>query len=50
MNIGPSASKRFQEYADQIGRPRQAVPKTVLQIGGAISFAPEGDQVAHWQG
>ena len=21
----------------------------VLQIGGSISFAPEGDEVAHWQ-
>ena len=33
--------KNFQEYADQIGRLRKAVPKMVLQVGGSISFAPE---------
>jgi uncharacterized protein (DUF849 family) len=43
-------SKNFQEYADQIGRLREAVPDMVLQIGGSISFAPEGDEAAHWQG
>jgi uncharacterized protein (DUF849 family) len=43
-------SKNFAEYADQIGRLREAVPDMVLQIGGSISFAPEGDEVAHWQG
>ena len=42
-------SKNFQEYADQIGRLREAVPDMVLQVGGSISFAPEGDEVAHWQ-
>jgi uncharacterized protein (DUF849 family) len=42
-------SKNFQEYADQIGRLREAVPEMVLQVGGSISFAPEGDQVAQWQ-
>jgi uncharacterized protein (DUF849 family) len=44
-------SKNFQEYADQIGRLRPAVPKMVLQVGGSISFAPEaGDNAAKWQG
>jgi uncharacterized protein (DUF849 family) len=42
-------SKNFAEYADQIGRLREAVPDMVLQVGGSISFAPEGDQVAQWQ-
>jgi uncharacterized protein (DUF849 family) len=42
-------SKNFGEYADQIGRLREAVPDMVLQVGGSISFAPEGDQVAQWQ-
>ena len=32
-------SKNFQEYADQIGRLREAVPDMVLQVGGSISFA-----------
>ena len=42
-------SKNFQEYADQIGRLREAVPDMVLQVGGSISFAPEGDETAKWQ-
>lgn len=43
-------SKNFQEYADQIGRLRKAVPKMVLQVGGSISFAPEpGAEAATWQ-
>ena len=42
-------SKNFNEYNDQIGRLRQAVPKMVLQVGGSISFAPEGEQAATWQ-
>ena len=42
-------SKNFAEYADQIGRLREAVPDMVLQVGGSISFAPEGGEVAKWQ-
>jgi uncharacterized protein (DUF849 family) len=42
-------SKNFDEYADQIGRMREAVPDMILQVGGSISFAPEGDAVAKWQ-
>lgn len=44
-------SKNFNEFNDQIGRLRKAVPKMVIQVGGSISFAPpdEGAQ-AHWLG
>jgi len=42
-------SKNFAEYADQIGRLREAVPDMVLQVGGSISFSPEGGEVAKWQ-
>jgi uncharacterized protein (DUF849 family) len=42
-------SKNFEHYSAQIGRLREAVPDMVLQVGGSISFAPEGDQVAKWQ-
>jgi uncharacterized protein (DUF849 family) len=44
-------SENFNEYNDQIGRLRKAVPKMVLQLGGSISFAPpaEGEK-AQWQG
>src|SRR5271156_671748 len=42
-------SKNFREYADQIGRLRQAVPKMILQVGGSISFAPEPGEEAHFQ-
>jgi uncharacterized protein (DUF849 family) len=43
-------SKNFDEYSAQIGRLREAVPDMVLQVGGSISFAPEGDAAAKWQG
>jgi uncharacterized protein (DUF849 family) len=42
-------SKNFDHYADQIGRLREAVPDMVLQLGGSISFSPQGDDVAKWQ-
>ena len=43
-------SKNLKEYGDLVGRLRQAVPKMILQIGGSISFAPEGDgDKAKWQ-
>ena len=42
-------SKNLKEYGDLVGRLRQAVPKMVLQVGGSISFAPEGDEKAKWQ-
>ena len=37
------------DYSAQIGRLRAVVPDMALQIGGSISFAPEGDEVAKWQ-
>jgi len=44
-------SKNFNEYNDQIGRLRNAVPKMILQVGGSISFAPPEDGTkAQWQG
>ncbi|AQA01634.1 transposase [Mycobacterium sp. MS1601] len=42
-------SKNISEYGAQIARLREAVPDMVLQVGGSISFAPEGDEAAHWQ-
>ena len=42
-------SKNFAQYSDQVGRLREAVPDMVLQLGGSISFAPEGDDAAKWQ-
>src|SRR5271169_1121871 len=42
-------SKNFKEYADQIGRLRNAVPKMILQVGGSISFAPEPGEKAQFQ-
>jgi uncharacterized protein (DUF849 family) len=42
-------SKNFKEYADQVGRLRQAVPKMILQVGGSISFAPEPGEEAKFQ-
>jgi len=42
-------SKNIAEYGAQIARLRVAVPDMVLQVGGSISFSPEGDEVAHWQ-
>jgi uncharacterized protein (DUF849 family) len=43
-------SKNFDEYSMVIERLRKAVPNMVLQVGGSISFAPEGDGAkAKWQ-
>src|SRR6478735_6413816 len=36
-------SKRLSMFNELLGRLREAVPDMVLQIGGSISFAPEGD-------
>jgi uncharacterized protein (DUF849 family) len=36
-------SKRLSMFNEMLGRLRQAVPKMVLQVGGSISFAPEGE-------
>jgi len=36
-------SKRLSMFNEMLARLRTAVPKMVLQVGGSISFAPEGD-------
>ncbi|MGW5282927.1 3-keto-5-aminohexanoate cleavage protein [Streptomyces collinus] len=36
-------SKRMSMFNELLGRLREAVPDVVLQIGGSISFAPEGE-------
>lgn len=42
-------SKRLSMFNEMIDRLRTAVPKMVLQVGGSISFAPEGDGAeARW--
>src|SRR5215831_13031947 len=44
-------SKRIARFNEMIARLREAVPKMVLQIGGSISFAPDGEgQAARWPG
>jgi uncharacterized protein (DUF849 family) len=44
-------SKRIARFNEMITRLREAVPKMVLQIGGSISFAPDGEgQAAKWPG
>ncbi|MFV0459223.1 MAG: 3-keto-5-aminohexanoate cleavage protein [Actinomycetales bacterium] len=35
-------SKRLSLFNELLGRLRQAVPEMILQVGGSISFAPEG--------
>lgn len=42
-------SKRFSRFNETLARLREAVPHMVLQVGGSISFAPEGEgQSAKW--
>jgi uncharacterized protein (DUF849 family) len=36
-------SKRMSKFNELLGRLREAVPEMILQVGGSISFAPEGD-------
>jgi uncharacterized protein (DUF849 family) len=36
-------SKRLSMFNEMLARLRQAVPDMVLQVGGSISFAPEGE-------
>jgi uncharacterized protein (DUF849 family) len=43
-------SKDFNQYNDQMARLRNAVPKMILQMGGAISFAPEPGEAARAAG
>jgi uncharacterized protein (DUF849 family) len=42
-------SKRMSMFNEMLDRLRTAVPKMVLQVGGSISFAPEGEGAdAQW--
>src|SRR3954452_11697778 len=42
-------SKRLSMYNELLAGLRKAVPDMILQVGGSISFAPEGDgEVAKW--
>ena len=36
-------SKRLSKFNELLGRLREAVPNMILQVGGSISFAPEGE-------
>src|SRR6516165_11369712 len=42
-------SKRLSMFNELLARLRVAVPDMILQVGGSISFAPEGEgEVAKW--
>jgi uncharacterized protein (DUF849 family) len=44
-------SKRLSMFNELLGRLREAVPEMILQVGGSISFAPEGEGAeAKWLG
>lgn len=44
-------SKRLSMFNELIARIRERVPKVVLQVGGSISFSPEGEgDGAKWLG
>ena len=40
--LNGKGSKRMSQFNELLGRLRQAVPDMILQVGGSISFAPEG--------
>src|SRR4051794_33529844 len=41
-------SKRMSQFNELLRRLQEAVPEMILQVGGSISFAPEGDGEAKW--
>jgi uncharacterized protein (DUF849 family) len=42
-------SKRLSKFNELLARLREAVPDMILQVGGSISFAPEGEgEAAKW--
>ncbi len=44
-------SKRLSMFNEMLARLREAVPEMLLQVGGSISFAPEGEGAdAKWLG
>ena len=38
-----TGSKRLSMFNEFLGRLREAVPDMILQVGGSISFSPEGE-------
>jgi uncharacterized protein (DUF849 family) len=44
-----TGSKRLSKFNELIAGVREAVPDMIIQVGGSISFAPEGDgEAAKW--
>ncbi len=44
-----NGSKRLSKFNELLAGLREAVPDMILQVGGSISFAPEGEgEVAKW--
>jgi len=44
-----TGSKRLSKFNEFLERLRDAVPDMILQVGGSISFAPEGEgEAAKW--
>jgi uncharacterized protein (DUF849 family) len=44
-----TGSKRLSKFNELLGELRVAVPDMILQVGGSISFAPEGEgEAAKW--
>ena len=44
-----TGSKRLSKFNELLGELRVAVPDMILQVGGSISFAPEGEgETAKW--
>jgi len=41
--LNGKGSKRLSRFNELLGRLREAVPEMILQVGGSISFAPEGE-------
>jgi uncharacterized protein (DUF849 family) len=42
-DLDGKGSKKLSKFNELLGRLREAVPDMILQVGGSISFAPEGD-------
>jgi uncharacterized protein (DUF849 family) len=41
--LNGKGSKRLSQFNELLGRLRLAVPEMILQVGGSISFSPEGE-------
>lgn len=42
-DLDGKGSKKLSQFNELLGRLREAVPEMILQVGGSISFAPEGE-------